>query len=91
MNTALRWRTRFERVLLAPTTVDLTSSLALLPDIAARAASLGRLTDDELTAALRVGVSQRRRAIGRAVAGGDARAAQHQQQARDACAMIARA
>jgi preprotein translocase subunit SecA len=51
MKAAHRWRTGIERVLLAPTTVDLTPSRALLPDIAAQVAALGNLSDDELTTA----------------------------------------
>ena len=49
MKVAHRWRTGIERVLLAPTTVDLTPSRALLPDIAAQGAALANLSDDDLT------------------------------------------
>ena len=51
MKVPKRWRTGVERVLLAPKTVDLTPARSLLPDVAARAASLESLTDHELTAA----------------------------------------
>jgi preprotein translocase subunit SecA len=53
MSVPQRWRTRIERALFAPKTVELQPLQALLPEVAAQGVRLARRTDSELTAEAR--------------------------------------